>query len=81
MDKVNETPSIVDIRRFPQREEELKKTKKKYPQSSESFHEHLIRAFEKMDNEEDNVIDITPKQNKNPPMNISWLYQPLSEER
>lgn len=81
MNKVNETPSIVDIQRFPQREDERKKTKKKYPQSSESFHEHLKKAFEEMDNEEDNVIDITPKKQSNPPMNTSWLYQSLLEER
>lgn len=81
MDIVNETPSIVNIQRFPQREDERKKTKKKYPQSSESFHEHLKKAFEKMDNEEDNVIDITPKKQSTPPMNTSWLYQSLLEDR
>ena len=81
MDIVNETPSIVDIRRFPQKEDEKKKTKKKYPQSSESFHEYLKKAFEKMDNEEDNVIDITPKKQSAPPMNTSWLYQSLLEDR
>lgn len=81
MDIVNETPSIVNIQRFPQREEENKKAKKKYPQSSESFHEYLKKAFEKMDNEEDNVIDITPKKQSNPPMNTSWLYQSLLEDR
>ena len=64
MDRVNETPSIVDIKRFPQREDEKKKAKKKYPQSAESFHEHLKKAFERMDNEEDNIIDITNYQNK-----------------
>ena len=47
MDIVNETPSIVNIQRFPQREDERKKAKKKYPQSSESFHEYLKKAFEK----------------------------------
>ena len=82
MDIVNKTPSIVNIQRFPQREDERKKAKKKYPQSSESFHEYLKKAFEKMDNEEDNVIDITPKSKQsNPPMNTSWLYQSLLEDR
>ena len=82
MDIVNETPSIVNIQRFPQREDERKKAKKKYPQSSESFHEYLKKAFEKMDNEEDNVIDITHKQELNPPpRDDSWLYQSLLEDR
>lgn len=80
MDIVNETPSIVDIKRFPQREDERKKAKKKYPQSAESFHEHLKKVFEKMD-EEDNVIDITPKKQSTPPTNTSWLYQSLLEDR
>ena len=82
MDIVNEIPSIVDIKRFPQREEEKKKAKKKHPQSAESFHEHLKKAFDKLD-EGDNVIDITPATPKqsNPPMNTSWLYQSLLEDK
>lgn len=83
MDKVNEAPSIVDIRRFPQKEEELKKTKKKYPQPLKPFEEYLREANETVCNEEDNVIDITPATSKqsNPPMNTSWLYQSLLEDR
>lgn len=81
MDIVNKTPSVVDIRRFPQREDERKKAKKKYPQSTKSFYDELQKAFDKLD-EEDNVIDITPKQELNPPpRDDSWLYQSLLEDR
>lgn len=82
MDIVNETPSIVNIQRFPQREDERKKAKKKYPQPLKSFDECLKEANETLCNEEDNVIDITPKQKQStPPMNTSWLYQSLLEDR
>ena len=81
MDIVNETPSIVNIQRFPQREEEQKKAKKKYPQPSKPFEEYLREANETVRNEEDNVIDITPKKQDTPPMNTSWLYQSLLEDR
>lgn len=81
MDKVNETPSIVNIQRFPQREDERKKAKKKYPQSLKPFEEYLREANETVCNEEDNVIDITPKKQNTPPTNTSWLYQSLLEDR
>lgn len=81
MDIVNETPSIVNIQRFPQREDERKKTKKKYPQTSKPFEEHLKEARGEVCTEEDNVIDITPKKQSTPPMNTSWLYQSLLEDR
>ena len=81
MDIVNETPSVVDIRRFPQREDEKKKAKKKYPQPLKPFEEYLREASETVCNEEDNVIDITPKKQNTPSMNTSWLYQSLLEDR
>ena len=82
MDIVNKTPSIVNIQRFPQREEEQKKAKKKYPQPLKSFEEHLRESNEMNCNEEDNVIDITSKQELNPPpRDDSWLYQSLLEDR
>lgn len=81
MDIVNETPSIVDIQRFPQKEDEKKKAKKKYPQPLKPFKEYLREASETVCDEEDNVIDITPKKQNTPPMNTSWLYQSLLEDR
>ena len=72
MDKVNKTASIVNIQRFPQREEEQKKTKKKYP-NQRPFSEALSEVFEEQE-EEDNVIDITPKKQTQPPANTSWMY-------
>ena len=72
MDKVNETSSIVNIQRFPQREEEKKKTKKKYP-NQRPFSKALSEVFEEQE-EEDNVIDITPKEQTQPPANTSWMY-------
>lgn len=61
MDKINEIPSIVDISRFPQREEELKKAKKKYPQVGK-FDDILRKLLEdnqdeEIPNNEDNVTD------------------------
>ena len=82
MDIVNKTPSIVNIQRFPQRENEKKKAKKKYSQPLKSFEEYLREANDTSCNEEDNVIDITPKQELNPPpRDDSWLYQSLLEDR
>lgn len=81
MDKVNEVPSIVNIQRFPQREDERKKAKKRYSQPLKPFEEYLREANETVCNEENNVIDITPKKQNTPPMNTSWLYQSLLEDR
>lgn len=81
MDKVNEAPSIVNIQRFPQREDERKKAKKRYSQPLKPFEEYLREANETVCNEENNVIDITPKKQNTPPMNTSWLYQSLLEDR
>lgn len=61
MDIVNETPSIVDIRRFPQREDERKKAKKKYPQQK-PFSDTLNKTFETVEDSGNNVIDITPQE-------------------
>ena len=72
MDIVNETPSIVNIQRFPQREDERKKTKKKYL-NQKPFSEALSEVFEEQE-EEDNVINITPKKQTQPPANTSWMY-------
>lgn len=60
MDIVNETPSIVNIQRFPQREEENKKAKKKYPQQKSLM--DAITEVPKEVEEENNVIDITNYQ-------------------
>jgi len=59
MDIVNKTPSVVDIQRFPQREEELKKAKKKYPQVGKSFSDWYKELLEdeEIPNEENNVTD------------------------
>lgn len=61
MNTINETPSVVDIRRFPQREEEQKKAKKKYPQQK-PFSDTLDKTFETVEDSGNNVIDITPQE-------------------
>ena len=73
MDKVNKTPSIVNIQRFPQREEEQKKTKKKYP-NQRPFSEALSEVFEEQEEDEESPFKLTlePEQ----PDGLSSLKAP-----
>lgn len=75
MDIVNPVPNAPNINRFPQREDERKKVKLT-PESTASFHDALMRAFEEMDNEEDNVVEAI--HISAPPVNTSPMYSNLN---
>ena len=74
MDIVNPVPNAPNINRFPQREDERRKVEQT-PESTASFHDALMKAFEEMDNEEDNVIEAI--RISAPPVNTSPMYNSL----